>query len=400
MHLLVLSSWFPYPPDNGSRQRAFYLLRELAGRGHRIRLVAEFQGGKPPLEIPGPLTQWCESVTAVPWVRPVSRGRAVVTRLRAALSVVPRAVWEGRNAALTAAIASELSRTPDALLVLERGMDAGIPDFDATLPAVIDQIEFSADWVRRRQPTGIKSAHYWRRRLQRYRMITVVSEAEAEAARRVLGAGAPPVRVVPNGADTRNLVMRDAGGVVPGRLLYAGSPMYPPNREAVGWFVGAILPRIRAAVPEAHLAVTGVVTGFPSCSRWRASLPDAPVVQFTGNLPDLDAAYKEAAVVVVPLLRGGGTRIKILEAWAAGVPVISTSVGATGLDAVNGEHLLIADAPDTFAAAVLSLLNDTERAAQIAANARRFVETRYDWGVIGGQLDALLMEIDDRRNRP
>ena len=384
MKILALSSWFPYPPDNGSRQRAFYLLRELARRGHRIRLIARIpekslQGG-----VPEPLAELCAQVTTI---SPDPHRGSVSATVRAFLSSTPRAVASAQNAALTAAVAAELRLRPDIILAFERDIDASLPDFPFDIPAILDQVEFSGDWARRRQLTGIKSGLYWRRRLRRYRAITAVSSAEAAAARRILGDSCPQIAVIPNGADTRATLPRDTRKIIPGQLIYNGSPTYAPNRNAIHWFAHEILPRIVAQAPETRLIVTGVA----ACSRWGNALP--PQALLTGYLPDLNSTLASSAICVVPLRQGGGTRLKILEAWAAGVPVISTTIGAAGLDAVSGEHLLIADTPETFAQAVIALLSDPERAARIAANARRFVETRYDWREIGASLDALLTEV-------
>jgi glycosyltransferase involved in cell wall biosynthesis len=97
--------------------------------------------------------------------------------------------------------------------------------------------------------------------------------------------------------------------------------------------------------------------------------------------------YREAAVAIVPLRSGGGTRLKILEAMAAGAPVVSTTVGAEGLDVNDGRDILIADEPQAFAAAVLRLLSDLPQRRTLQEAARRLVETRYDWALIGQQQD-------------
>ncbi len=180
------------------------------------------------------------------------------------------------------------------------------------------------------------------------------------------------------------------------RLLYTGSVSYGPNAEAVAHFARDILPLVASAVPEARLLVTG---GLP------AALPPGvqhPGVTLTGWLSDevLEALYRGSRACVVPLLSGTGTRIKILEALARGVPVVSTSKGAEGLAVVDGEHFLIADEPAAFARATIRLLRDPDFAERLGARGRAFVRQRYDWATRGEELRALVRACLDERTRP
>lgn len=392
--LLVVSPWWPYPADNGSRLRAFFLLRELA-KTYRVRLVAGAQADSP-AETPAPLAALCESVARVPWVW--HDGGASGGGLRALLSPVPRSVLETPNPAFTAAIEKELGRGPAAVLAMELGSDAYLPDGAFRLPVVLDQAEVSglvraaetaSGWKAKARAglTWAKGARYWGSRLRRYAAVTAVSEAEADAVRGVIGADGPPVVVIPNGTDVRAYTPRDAGRTVGGRLIYNGALTYGPNRDAVRWFASAILPKIAARVPEAHLLVTG------RYGEGDADGLDPARVRLTDFLPDLRPTLAESAVCVVPLLGGGGTRLKILEAWAAGVPVVATTVGAAGLDGIDGTHLLLRDDADAFADAVVSLLTDSARGATLAENARRLAESRYDWTAVGATLTGLLTRV-------
>jgi len=385
--IVALSLWFPFPPDNGSRARAFYLLRELARRGHQIRLITGIQPDTNFNEgTPAELAEICRSVTAIPhqWVDTKNVG------LFSALSSVPRAVKQSVNPALTAALTLSLRLPMDVLLVFERGADSYLPETDDFPPALLDQVEFSGDFDKTHRLTGMKSVRYWRQQLQRYQAVTAVSEAETAAARQALGmpeSGAPTVHTAPNGADVAAFEKRPATGTIPGWLVFTGSQTYAPNREAVLHFAREIYPRLitrYSLSANPHLLVTGRLNGDESTFS---------CVSYSGFLPDMRPVWSSAEIAIVPLLRGGGTRIKILEAWASGVPVVSTSVGAAGLDALHGEHLLIADTPDDFARAIALLLNEPARAAALAENARRFVEMRYDWSVIGGKMDDLLQGI-------
>jgi glycosyltransferase involved in cell wall biosynthesis len=407
MNLLVLSTWFPYPPDNGSRLRAFHLIRELSA-SHRIRLVAGLQQDLAEVvsedRIPAALAEICDEVVTVPWkwFEPDPGTGAI----RALLSMTPRSVAETDNPALREAVVRALRKPTDAVLALELGMAPFVPGA-VPVPVVLEQVEVSGmeqacraarGAVRlRHRLTTWKARRYWRRALRRYAALTVVSEEEAAAVRHVLGPtpGGPAVEVVPNGVAVSSYRKRttashrsDVARVVPGRLIYNGSLSYAPNLDAVRWFAAEILPRIVLQVPEAHLVVTGRDPGA-TVDDLRAN----PRVCFTGFVPDLRPELEKAALCVVPLRAGGGTRLKILEAFAAELPVVSTRIGAAGLKAEHGEHLLLADTPDAMAGGVVQLLQDPERAAVIARRARRLAEERYDWSRSGADLSDLLVRL-------
>jgi polysaccharide biosynthesis protein PslH len=283
---------------------------------------------------------------------------------------------------------------------MELGMDAYLPPVPPSIPILLDQVEVSgverAYWEANGLPARLrsgltygKSRQYWRRRLRRYRGLTAVSEAEADAVRRVLGVGpnAPPVHVLPNGVDVSAYPYRTDRNAEQGCLIYNGGLTYGPNRDAVEWFATEILPKVAIQIPEAHL----VVTGRYDLAAVRA-LTENPRIRLTGFLPDLRPTLERAALCVVPLRAGGGTRLKILEAWAAGIPVVSTTIGAAGLDATEGTHLRLADTPEAFAEAVTDLLRNPVQARTLATNARRYVETRFDWRAIGCQLSEILYD--------
>jgi glycosyltransferase involved in cell wall biosynthesis len=120
-------------------------------------------------------------------------------------------------------------------------------------------------------------------------------------------------------------------------------------------------------------------------------------VEFTGFVPDIRPVVAEAAALVVPARLGGGTRLKVLEAMALGTPVVATKLGAMGFDARNGEHLLIADRPQEFADAVVSVMQDTGLAAGLAGNAREMVRENYGWRAISEKLDEVIRSAVERR---
>lgn len=215
--------------------------------------------------------------------------------------------------------------------------------------------------------------------------VVAVSEADREALQRL--APGLQVAVVPNGVDLEFLrpdaVLPQADMQQPA-LVFTGKMDYRPNVDAVVWFVEAVLPLIRAAVPAAHFYVVGQKP-HPRL----ASLADHPAVTLTGRVPDVRPYIAGAAVYVVPLRIGGGTRLKVLEAMAMGQAIVSTRLGCDGFPFQDGREVIFADEPAGFAAQVLRLLRDREAAAQLGQRARAYVAAHFGWDAILPRLEAV-----------
>jgi len=234
-----------------------------------------------------------------------------------------------------------------------------------------------------RLPGALYSLVQWRRlmRFERHVCQTVdhiiaVSEADA-AAFRTLAPGRP-LTVVPNGIDAAPYARSDTSlDLGPAALVFTGSMSYRPNVDAALWFADQVLPAIRAAVPEARFFIVG--------SQPHARLHplrERDDVQITGWVPDVIPFLHAAAVFVVPLRMGSGTRLKILQAMAAGRAVVSTRLGAQGLDAQDGIALRLADTASDFARVVIDLLGAPEKRRALGQAGARLVAQRYDWSVI------------------
>jgi glycosyltransferase involved in cell wall biosynthesis len=210
--------------------------------------------------------------------------------------------------------------------------------------------------------------------------ISCVSEREAEH----LGAFAPgvPRIVVPNGVDLERYSFR--AEPAPAEIVfYVGDLTWPPHAEGIAWFRRRVWPLVVRSRPNARARVMGrgTVAGKVAGDGFR----------FLGEGDDTRPHWREAAVAVVPLRAAAGTRLKILEAAASGVPVVSTSIGAEGLDLVDGAEIRLADTPEEFAGAVSQLLEDPEARRRQASAARRKVESRYGWSGIGRSFSSELM---------
>ncbi len=196
------------------------------------------------------------------------------------------------------------------------------------------------------------------------------------------------VEVVPNGVDCERFRYRPDSGH-PDRMIFFGRLDYFPNHDAVVHFLATSYPMIRAKRPGIELHVMG-----PDASPALQSLMAAtPGVVHRGRVEDVAATIAEAGVVVVPLRAGGGTRLKILEALAVGVPVVSTPIGAEGLGFTDGEELALEDEPERFAARIDALLGDPDAAMAMGRRGREAVEARFDWAMIRGQMQDALRAI-------
>jgi glycosyltransferase involved in cell wall biosynthesis len=193
--------------------------------------------------------------------------------------------------------------------------------------------------------------------------------------------GVKRVSSVPTGVDTD--FFRPSGTVSqrPANIVFTGSMDWMPNEDGMSFFVEEVLPAITRAVPE----VTLTIVGRRPSAKVRALTEGRPHVTVTGTVPDVRPFLEEAAVVVVPLRIGGGTRIKIYEAMGMERAVVSTTIGAEGLDVTDGRHIVLADDAATFADAVIALLQAPERAAEIGDAAAQHVRTHFGWASVADQ---------------
>ncbi len=200
---------------------------------------------------------------------------------------------------------------------------------------------------------------------------------------RASASGVDRVSIIPNGYSVpADPVGRDAVGSPP-VVVFQGLLTYPANVDAARWLAGAIGPALRVRVPDAQIRLVG---------RHHADLEDLdepPSVTLTGWVADMAAELAGADVVVVPLRYGSGTRLKIIEAFAHGIPVVSTALGAEGLGAQDGVHLLVGETADELAAACGRLLTEPELRRSVSEQARRLFLERFESGVIEAEIDAL-----------
>ncbi len=220
--------------------------------------------------------------------------------------------------------------------------------------------------------------------------VWVPSSQDAAAARRLYGAGIP-LRVVPNAIDIERYA-RDAPPDLPGTftVIFTASFAYPPNVVAADRLLTGVFPALRARIPAARLSLVG---RDPS-DAMRAAADDR--IEVTGPVDDVAAHLHRASAMAVPLSEGHGTRFKVLEAFASGVPVVGSAKGLEGLDAVAHEHYLPAESDVEFAAALARLAEDRHLGAQLASRARRLVRERYSLAIVNESVAASLAALGDQ----
>jgi glycosyltransferase involved in cell wall biosynthesis len=267
---------------------------------------------------------------------------------------------------------------------------AGLRRRRGGLPAVIDEGCVHHVSYRRAAalaPTPLGRGHArlraWRlRRFERAlarQATAVVAVSPDEAA--LVRAMAPDTCVVvaPNGVDAAALAPSPPGDAA----LFVGLLSYAPNRDAVTWFARDVLPRLGGGAPEV------LVAGRDPGSELERLARETPRLRLLGFVPDLAPLYARAGVFVNPMRGGGGTRLKVLEAMAAGKAVVSTAIGAEGLALTPGRDVVVADTAAEFADAVRALLADHGRAERLGQAARALVEARYAWSACLAPIEAL-----------
>ena len=252
-------------------------------------------------------------------------------------------------------------------------------------------LETETHWLRKRLFHGqwLRMRRFEGSTLARFDRILAVSDVDRTTLQALYpeAMSGRPVSVIPTGVDTHYFSDVAPEPAIPQRLVFVGSMDWLPNVDAVTYFAHEILPRIRRAEP----GVTFTIVGRAPTAAVQA-LTTIPGVEVTGRVDDIRPYIAAATVNVVPLRIGGGTRLKIFEAMAAGRASVSTRIGAEGLPTEHGRHLLLADDPAGFSEAVLTLLRNPEMRRAMESDARDLVTTRYDWSVAATHLEQAILD--------
>ena len=386
MHILMLSPTLPWPLNMGSKIRIYHVLRELARAGHEVTLLALAHEPYGPEDL-GALKAYCHELHVIP-VKNRPRSKAA---LKSLISCKPYRVVKFESPEFKQVVAQALQKDYNILWVhfmeiLVYGAQSYIREKRPLV--VLDQHNADERFWERHASEGwpwirlFAKINLWRLRkiqaslLKRVDVILSVSKEDADFTCTRLPNPTTQVWVVPNGVDIENFRPPDTAERK-NRIIFCGSMDVFMNIDAVNWFACRVFPRVRKAVSGAEFWIVGR-NPAPKV-KVLASLPE---VRVTGQVEDVRPYYTKAKVAVAPFRYGGGTKLKVLEAMALGVPVVATSVGCQGIDVTPGKHLFKEDNEEAFAQRVVSLLKDENLRRQMAKEARRLVEERYSWHAI------------------
>ena len=387
MHILWLKTELLHPVDKGGRIRTYQMLRALK-QEHRITYLALDDGTAAP-DAAAKADEYCHELVRVPFA-PARKGSPAfyLDLARNLVSPLPYAVARYQSGAMRRAIVEAVRRKHVDVVVCDfLAPSVNVPG-ELGVPAVLFQHNVeSMIWERHAQvATGAVRKWYmgeqWRRmqrheasECRRFDQVIAVSPQDAEVFRSQFGV--ERVSDVPTGVDVEYFSPRGLETQQGNRLVFTGSMDWMPNEDAMLWFVEAILPRVRARVPDVTLSIVG--RNPPARIR---ALGGHDGVEVTGSVPDVRPYLERAAAFIVPIRIGGGTRLKIFEAMSMGRAVISTAVGAEGLPVTHGVDTLLADDPVTFADAVVAVLQDPDHAARLGARAAAKVRAEFGWQAV------------------
>jgi polysaccharide biosynthesis protein PslH len=386
--LLFLCQTLPYPPHGGVQIRTYNVLR-LLSREFEVTALCFYRAAdhNSPEEVHRSIEGLghLARVEAFPIPQEQSKARLIFDHLRSVLirRVYTVFAYESREFRERLGV---LIGTHEFKLVHMDSLDlAGYLPSLAGLPVICVHHNVESALLRRRAATkrGL-AAQYMklqagfsekeeRRWCPSVALNVAVSDEDRDALRRI--APVASFIVVPNGVDTD--IFRPGDGPEEG-IVFVGAHSWQPNRDAMEGFCLEVLPLIHARGIKTSVAWIGRAS---EATRREYAVKFG--VELTGYVPDIRPFVQRAACYIAPLRSGGGTRLKILDAWAMGKAVVSTTIGCEGLAARDGENILIRDSPEGFSDAVAAVLTDEERRRRLGNHARKTAEVLYDWEMIG-----------------
>lgn len=394
MRVLVLTQVLVYPADAGPKIKTLEVLRYLAER-HDV-VYCTFTRGEQEGRDAAKLRELCRRVVTVPIARSkISDARFMLESLLTGDSFLLRRDYR-------AAMQEEVNRLLaeeqiDAIHVDQLNMMRFVPeswkgsvilDEHNAVWQVVERLQQGARNPLARLLLG-REVRLVRKlegqACQRAQVVLAVSEHDRQALWDVAGKSVP-IKVVPITVDAgRFAAMYEARQPQPNRLFTIGTMFWPPNSEGVMWWLRDGFAHLQALCPD----VTYDIVGARPPQSLQTMASNYKGVQVRGYVADANPYWKHSTALAVPLLSGGGVRVKILEAMAMGVPVVSTTIGCEGLAVQDGEHVLVADTPQAFSEACARVLQDAELAARLAHNARQLILEHYDAKIALGVLDSI-----------
>lgn len=373
-----LTPFVPFPPDHGGAVRIYNLIRHLSDQCD-IDLLALSDESRAAIDL-APLQTYCRSVQIF---QRAPRQRSL------SLNLHPPAVRLDDVVSLHQALQSTQKTGTTQILQIDYPSLAQYHRYRGKAATVLTAHDVTYLTLKRRAsledslPIKLRrllaAALFYRyeiNMLPRFDAVVTMSEYD----RQTFQAHMPHARLVsiPNGVDCAAFTLADYPPAQP-RLLFLGNFQHPPNVDAVLYFAQEVWPRLSAQFGEVIFTIVGA--NPPDVVKALAT----DRIHVMGRVPDVNQFYAQALAMVVPLRFGSGTRLKILEAFGAGTPVISTSIGIEGLEVIPDTHFLAADTPEAFIAQVNRLLTEPTLGQLLRQNARALVEHQYDWKKLAAQ---------------
>ncbi|MGH9558050.1 MAG: glycosyltransferase family 4 protein [Bryobacteraceae bacterium] len=393
MKILWLKADFLHPTRKGGQIRTLEMLKQLHQR-HEIHYVALDDGTS--AEAVPRASEYSTRAYPVPHRAPPRTSPAFWGQLAANIcSPLPLSLARYQDAALSRAVLEVMRRESPDVLVCD--FLAPAVNLDDLAPWVLFQHNVETMIWRRHAQTapdplrrvyfGNQAARMFRTEAEicrRVRKVIAVSESDSKTHRELFG-----LKNVPNVATGVDVASLTPPGPRPIEtdLIFVGSMDWMPNIDAVEFFLEQILPSIRRRRPDCRVTIAG---RHPPASLRRAAESDSKL-RVTGTVDDVRPYLWSAAVSIVPLRVGGGTRLKIYESMAARVPVVSTSIGAEGLEIHPPEDIKLADTPESFADACLALLDDPGERARQAQAAWDLMSSKYSWERVAVDFERILL---------
>ena len=395
MKILWLKTELLHPVDKGGKIRSYNMLKELKRNCHVTYLTLD--DGTAGADARALASEYCHELVSIPHQchEKFTTGFYLDLLFNLASSL-PYAIEKYDSSAMRREVAKRVAEASFDVLVCDFLAPAvNIPQ-RVGCPSVLFQHNVEAMiWKRHYevQTHAAKKAYLYRqwqkmrafeaKMCPQFDCVVAVSREDRELMQQEYGV--ERIYDVPTGVDTA--FFRPSGKLKrkPENLVFTGSMDWLPNEDAIRYFTEQILPRIKQAVPGVTLTVVG---RDPYPGLVELSKRD-PSVVVTGRVEDVRPYMEEAAVYIVPLRIGGGTRLKIYEAMAMEKPIVSTSIGAEGLPVAGGEEIILADTPESFADAVVTLLRQEDRATEIAKRAAAKVREQFGWDTVADSFAAI-----------
>jgi polysaccharide biosynthesis protein PslH len=393
MKLLWVKTDFLHPTTRGGQIRTLELLRRMRAR-HEIHYIAFHDPNEP--EGLKRADEYCAKAYPVDHQFVDKSSPAFLGELITGLfSSMPVAIRRCRSADMRLQIER---------LIQQEGFDCVICDFLSPAPNIPDlgacilfqhnveaviwkrRTEYASDRVRHRY-LELQAERMFRYEGEVCRTVRkVIAVSETDSAIMQEWYRIKPAEAVPTGVDADYFKTRGAASPV-ADLVFVGSLDWAPNIDGIDWFQREVLPLILRRRPDCSVAIVGRKP--PRAIQELGAR--YPGIQVTGTVPEVRPWLWGSKVSIVPLRVGGGTRLKIFEAMAAGVPVVSTTIGAEGLGARDGDTIRIADTPEDFAAACIALLDDPAERERLRNRALQMVTEQYSWEVVARAFERLLI---------